>query len=206
MIRNAHYFCDGEHGLIKPCEKGKKWWRETALCAAWAQPIQPDLRRVSRPPRSRTFPKHPPGPAQLLYIHRRTRVKRKKRPRRCRERLSDSRRNRRIETRRRLLGGRIVEATKGTAPDFLSCSVYQGISMIVARREFVTARKNLSNFRFYSVGYVAHVWSDGFKRHLDFMCLFRKIWTKVNNIRPVVCHPIIVMMPLRVKIIALSLK
>ncbi|CAD6203022.1 unnamed protein product [Miscanthus lutarioriparius] len=75
--------------------------RNCAMCA-WcvvcvsvcAQPIQPHLRRVSRPPRSRTFPKHPPGAAQRPFIHRRTQASRKNRPIQCRDRLETQEKDR----------------------------------------------------------------------------------------------------------------
>lgn len=118
---------------------------------AWSsicpQPIQPDLRRVSRPP--------DPEPSASAHLaspnfHLCTGALRPAESRGPESALTDSRRKRRIETRRRLPGGRIVAATEaeGTAPDFLSCSIYQAINRIVARCGFVAVRKKTFNFRF----------------------------------------------------------
>lgn len=157
-----HLFCDGEHGLM-PCEKGgkKTMARNCAMCA-WcvvcvsvcAQPIQPHLRRVSRPPRSRTFPNHPPGAAQRPFIHRRTQANRKKRPRQCRDRLETQEKDRDEAAASR---GQDRRGHERYSPPFLSCSIYQAIHMIVARREFVMVRKKYQIFGFNSAGYVAHV-------------------------------------------------
>lgn len=156
-----HLFCDGEHGLM-PCEKGGKTMARNCAMCAWcvvcvsvcAQPIQPHLRRVSRPPRSRTFPNHPPGAAQRPFIHRRTQANRKKRPRQCRDRLETQEKDRDEAAASR---GQDRRGHERYSPPFLSCSIYQAIHMIVARREFVMVRKKYQIFGFNSAGYVAHV-------------------------------------------------
>lgn len=146
--------------------------------------------------KSRTFPNHldtytaTPGPAQLPFMHRRTG---KKGPEAVPWPIRDAR-----EGSRR--GGGFPGAASSRPwrcrTRFSPCSIYQDIDMIVVRCEFVWGKFIYFRFLFCWFCGTCLIW--WFQMPLELwlaMCLFRNIWTKVYIIRPMICHPITVLMP-----------
>ena len=146
--------------------KKENWRREAAPCVngmvAWtrgacAQPIQPDLRRASRPP-------HPePSPAPTwppLFNHTRTTTEGKKCPRLC-----HNRRESRLETQEKR--GPPGQDRCGHER-YLVRSVYvlSVINQNAARvMRICDYEENFFSFWLYYVSYVARDWSDAFKCH-----------------------------------------
>jgi len=142
-----HLFCDGEHGLM-PCEKGEKNDGAKLRHVRVVRGVPSRFNRIWEEFRVRPDPEPSPithlAPPNVHLFTGALRPTERKGPDSA---VTDSRRKRRIETRRRLPGGRIVAATKGTPP--ISFVFYlSGHSYDSRAARVCDGEEKISNFRF----------------------------------------------------------